>query len=202
MSSRVLRASTKSRCVLCVKGEKEQELKTPNPIPHVLQALAAPKASRQLIKEKPLFSPVSPSTTPPSTGSKPGSSSLAPPPDKKVAPKSSFRRFSDVLQPGGTSANPTLGGKKDLWLVSFNDVVLRCQRTGTTTLPLVSSSSAGSTTGRTHSLPELQGKGKYGTVGRRSVQTKPRNMYKFLKVSTLLLQSTKAARYLFRPFPL
>lgn len=137
--------------------------------------------------EKPLFAAASDATTPPSAGSKATNNSSSTPPSSKtktVNNKSSFRRFSDVLQPGGTSANPTLGGKKDLWLVSFNDVVLRCQRTGTTTLPLATSTPAasGSTTGRTHSLPELQSKGKYNTVGRRSVQTKPRNMYKFLKV--------------------
>lgn len=146
------------------------------------KALAAPKASRQLVDERPLFAAAAASApnTPPGAAGKGGA-----PPTKQVNPKSSFRRFSDVLQPGGTAANPTLGGKKDLWLVAFNDVVLRCQRTGTTTLPLASSTPGpgGSSTGRTHSLPELQSKGKYNTVGRRSVQTKPRNLYKFLKVS-------------------
>jgi len=63
--------------------------------------------------------------------------------------------------------------------VVFNDVVLRCQRTGTTSLPLVAS-----TNSRTTSLPELQGKAKYATTGRRAAHTKPRNMYKFLKIET------------------
>ena len=99
--------------------------------------------------------------------------------------KSSFRRFSDALQSGGSSSNPTLGGKKDLWLVVFNDVVLRCQRTGTTTLPMATSSPASAMpAGKANSLPELQAKAKNSTVGRRNVQTKPRNLYKFLKVQS------------------
>ena len=39
--------------------------------------------------------------------------------------------LSDVLHPGQNS----IGGKKDLWLVVFNDVVLRHQRTGITSPP-------------------------------------------------------------------
>lgn len=97
-----------------------------------------------------------------------------------VRQKSSFRRLSDVLQPN----TPAMGGKKDLWLVVFNDVVLRCQRTGVTTLPLASSPGVG---GRSHSLPELQGKTKPPNVApqRRNLHTKPRNLYKFIKVCQL-----------------
>ncbi|KAF8321624.1 Dbl homology domain-containing protein [Clavulina sp. PMI_390] len=157
-----------------------------------IKALAAPKASRQIVSEKPLFAATAPSKedSASKSGASGGKSTLAPPTDKKVNNKSSFRRFSDVLQPGGTHANPTLGGKKDLWLVKFNDVVLRCQRTGTTTLPITSTIGApGGISGRTHSLPELAAAGKAsksGTTGtgRRTVQTKPRNLYKFLKIET------------------
>lgn len=60
-------------------------------------------------------------------------------------------------------------------MVVFNDVVLRCQRTGTTSLPLVSS-----TNSRTNSLPDMQGKSKYATASGR--HTRPRNLYKFIKV--------------------
>lgn len=132
------------------------------------------------MQERPLVPPTAPPSAPPSSGSRTPKTGS---PAKAVQPKSSFRRLSDVLQPGGTASNPTMGGKKDLWLVSFNDVVLRCQRTGTTTLPLASSPPADGAPGRAHSLPELQSKGKYNTVGRRSVTTKPRNLYKFIKVS-------------------
>jgi hypothetical protein len=31
-------------------------------------------------------------------------------------------------------------------------------------------------------MPEMQGKAKYATTGRRNPQAKPRNLYKFLKV--------------------
>ncbi|KAF8969998.1 hypothetical protein BDZ97DRAFT_1902375 [Flammula alnicola] len=106
----------------------------------------------------------------------PGSPKPSSPPPvnpKAVRGKSSFKRLSDVLQSNG------IGGKKDLWFVIFNDVVLQCQRTGTTSLPLVAS-----TNSRTNSMPELQGKAKYATTGRRNSATKPRNMYKFIKIET------------------
>lgn len=133
-----------------------------------VKQLAIPKPSRLLLEERQIFGSLHDSG--PSKG--PGSS---PPPvvnAKGVKGKTSFRRLSDVL---GTGSG--MGGKKDLWLVVFNDVVLRCQRTGTTSLPLVSGSNS-----RATSLPEMQGKSKYGTTGRRNSHTKPRNLYKFLKV--------------------
>ena len=40
----------------------------------------------------------------------------------------SSKRLSDVVQPEGSNG---IGGETDQWLVVFNDVVLRCQRTGT-----------------------------------------------------------------------
>ena len=75
-----------------------------------------------------------------------------------------------------------MGGKKDLWLVVFDDVILRCQGTGTTPLPLVSS-----TNSRTNSLPDMQGKSKYATSGRRNSHTKPQNLYKFIKVRKVFI---------------
>ncbi|KAF8580887.1 Dbl homology domain-containing protein [Ramaria rubella] len=142
-----------------------------------VKQLAVPKPSRLLVEEKMFVvselgrDPASPPAvktvnTPPPVGA------------KGVKGKSSFRRLSDVLQPGGSTG---VGGKKDLWLVVFNDVVLRCQRTGTTSLPLASTSAGGP---RSNSLPELQGKAKYATTGRRNSHTKPRNLYKFIKIET------------------
>lgn len=97
---------------------------------------------------------------------------------KNVRTKASFKRLSDVLGPSGGKNG--VGGKNDLWLVRFNDVVLRCQRTGTTSLPLAT----GPASSRTNSMPDLgAGKAKYATTGRRASQLKPRNLYKFLKVS-------------------
>lgn len=135
-----------------------------------VKQLAIPKPSRLLLEERQVIvgreGSASASSTP--KGSSPPQVMTM----KNVKGKTSFRRLSDVL---GTGSG--MGGKKDLWLVVFNDVVLRCQRTGTTSLPLVSG-----TNSRTSSLPDMQGKSKYATSGRRNSHTKPRNLYKFLKV--------------------
>ncbi|KAF8522238.1 Dbl-like domain-containing protein [Hysterangium stoloniferum] len=138
-----------------------------------VRQLAIFKPSRLLVEEK-MFNVMDGGRE--FAASPPPKPSSPPPANKNVKGKSSFRRLSDVLQPSGTSG---VGGKKDLWLVVFNDVVLRCQRTGTTSLPLVSA-----TTGvRANSLPDLQGgKSKYATTGRRNSHTKPRNMYKFIRI--------------------
>ena len=131
------------------------------------KTLAVPKPSRVLVEEKPL----NPSLYSPA--SSPGASSKS---ASGVKGKHSFRRFSDVLQPASNSN--TFGKKKDVWLVVFNDVVLRCQRTGVTTLPLATGLNS-----RTNSMPELQGRTKYATTGRRAPQVKARNLYKYLSVS-------------------
>lgn len=132
-----------------------------------VRQLALPKPSRVLVEER----PCNPGSSP-LNGPKPATS---PPPvvnSKGVRGKSSFKRLSDVL------GNSGVGGKKDLWYVVFNDVVLQCQRTGTTSLPI-----AHTATNRVNSLPEMAGKSKYATTGRRNSYTKPRNLYKFLRVS-------------------
>jgi hypothetical protein len=126
-----------------------------------VRQLALPKPSRLLVEERPMLGSTASPSPPPSSGQ-----------SKAVKGKPSFKRLSDVLQ--GSNG---IGGKKDLWLVVFNDVVLRCQRIGQTSLPIVSA-----TTTRTTSLPDLQGKSKYATTGRRHSQTKPRNLYRFIKV--------------------
>ncbi|KIJ68970.1 hypothetical protein HYDPIDRAFT_172480 [Hydnomerulius pinastri MD-312] len=136
-----------------------------------VKQLAIPKPSRLLLEERQLLVHRDGSVSSSPKGSSPPPVMAA----KNVKGKTSFRRLSDVL--GGSSSG--VGGKKDLWLVVFNDVVLRCQRTGTTSLPLVSS-----TNSRTNSLPEMQGKSKYATAGRRNSHTKPRNLYKFIKIET------------------
>jgi hypothetical protein len=132
-----------------------------------VKQLALPKPSRVLVEERLIVQsdpPGKPSSPPPVIGN-----------GKPTKSKSSFKRLSDVLQAGSNG----IGGKRDLWLVVFNDVVLRCQRTGTTSLPL-----GGASNGRANSLPEMQGKAKYATTGRRNSHIRPRNMYKFIKVLT------------------
>lgn len=160
------------------KIQKEERDKTRDVFARIegldkVRQLALPKPSRVLLEERAcslglgsLSSPPKPSSPPPVVSA------------KGVKGKSSFKRLSDVLSSNG------IGGKKDLWFVIFNDVVLQCQRTGTTSLPLVSS-----TNSRTNSLPELQSKAKYATTGRRTSTTKPRNLYKFVKVGIYLYTS-------------
>lgn len=140
-----------------------------------VKQLAVPKPSRLLVEERQILGLNSPNGSP--------QPSSPPPPvnAKAVRGRTSFKRLSDILQSG-----TGIGGRKDLWLVVFNDVVLKCQRTGTTSLPLVAGTGTNS---RTTSLPELQGSGKakYATTGRRNSHTKPRNLYKFLSVSGALI---------------
>ena len=137
--------------------------------------LAVPKPSRMLVEEKPILGmdPASPEGS--RVTSMQPNGYLSPVSAKNVKSKSSLKRLSDVL-PSGSGKNG-VGGRHDLWLVKFNDVVLRCQRTGTTTLPLATGVNQGP--GRSNSLPE---KSKYATTGRRHSQLKPRNLYKFIKV--------------------
>ncbi|KAF8636497.1 hypothetical protein AX17_003312 [Amanita inopinata Kibby_2008] len=157
------------------KIQKEERDKTRDVFARIdgldkVKQLALPKPSRVLVEERP-YNPVS------NLGN--GSPKPSSPPPvfngKGVKGKSSLKRLSDVLSSGSHG----IGGKKDLWHVVFNDVVLLCQRVGSTSLPMVSS-----TNSRTNSLPELQGKAKYATTGRRNSHVKPRNLYKFIKIET------------------
>lgn len=153
------------------KIQKEERDKTRDVFARIegldkVRQLALPKSSRILLEER-------------ACNLLNGSTKFSSPPpvanNKAVRAKSSFKRLSEVLRPDG------FGSKKDLWFVVFNDVVLQCQRTGTTSLPLVST-----TASRTNSLPELQGKAKYATMGRRNPSTNPRNLYKFINVGCFL----------------
>ena len=150
------------------KIQKEERDKTRDVLGRIdglekVKQLTVPKPSRVLVEERMVIQ----------TG--PSGSGMPPPGvnGEGAKGKPSFKRLSDVLQSGSNG----IGGKKDLWLVVFNDVVLRCQRTGTTSLPI-----GGASYGRTNSMPEMQGKAKYATTGRRNPHARPRNLYKFLKV--------------------
>ena len=155
------------------KIQKEERDKTRDVLGRIdgldkVKQLAVPKPSRVLVEERLIMQtgPSGSGTPPPGSGVNGG----------KVKGKPSFKRLSDVWQPGSNG----IGGKKDLWLVVFNDVVLRCQRTGTTSLPI-----GGASYGRANSMPEMQGKSKFATTGRRNLQAKPRNLYKYLRVILL-----------------
>lgn len=156
------------------KIQKEERDKTRDILARIegldkVKQLAAPKPSRVLVEERMLaprdLSDASKPSSPPPVGT-----------TKAVKGKTSFKRLSDVLQNGGSG----VGGKKDMWLVVFSDVVLRCQRTGTTSLPLGSAHAS-----RANSLPE--GKTKYATTGRRNSTARPRNLYKFIKIENWTL---------------
>ena len=90
----------------------------------------------------------------------------------------------DVLRSGGGG----IGSRKDVWLVVFNDVVLRCQRTGLTSLPL----GAAQSPTKTNFLFELQGSSKFDTTSRQNPSTQPRNLYKFIKVSASFFYWTQS----------
>ena len=123
-----------------------------------VKQLAVPKPSRVLVEERMVVQ-----TEPSGSGT----------PSPRV--RSSFKRLGDVLQPKSNG----IGGKKDLWFVVFNDVVLRCQRTGTTSLPI-----GGASYGRADSMPEMQGKMRYASS--RNPRAKLRNLYKFIEVCFLI----------------
>jgi len=156
------------------KIQKEERDKTRDVFARIegldkVRQLALPKPSRILVEER------SCNVGGPMAGSLKPAPSMSPPPvmnAKGVRGKSSFKRLSDVLGSGG------IGGKKDLWYVVFNDVVLQCQRTGITSVPI-----AHTATNRVNSLPDMGSKSKYATTRRRNSYTKPRNLYKFIKVS-------------------
>jgi hypothetical protein len=165
------------------KIQKEERDKTRDILARIegldkVKQLAAPKPSRVLVEERILaprdLSDASKPSSPPPVGT-----------TKAVRGKTSFKRLSDVLQNSGSG----VGGKKDMWLVVFNDVVLRCQRTGTTSLPLGSAQAS-----RANSLPELQGKSKYATTGRRNSTARPRNLYKFIKIENWTLGNSVQPR--------
>ena len=144
------------------KIQKEERDKTRDILARIegmdkVKQLAIPKSSRVLVEERILESSDVVGTT------------------NAVRGETSSKCLSDVLQDGGVG----IEGKEDMWLVVFNDVVLRCQRTGTTSLPLGSAHAL-----TANSQPELQGKSKYATTSRRNSTARPRNLYKFIKAGS------------------
>jgi len=148
--------------------QKEEREKTRDILARIrgldkVRQLATPKPSRVLVEERML-------------NSGPGESSDAKM-IRAVRRKGSFKLSSDVLRSGGRVG---IGSRKDMWLVVFNDVVLHCQRTGLTSLPLGAAHSS-----RANFLSELQGNPRYTTMttNRRNTSARPRNLYKFIKAS-------------------
>ena len=150
------------------KNQKEERDKTLDILARIkgldkVIQFAVPKPSRVLVEERMLN---------PKESSDASKASLPPPAGitRPVKRESSFKLSSDLLRSGGDG----IGSRKDVWLVVFNDVVLRCQRTGITSLPLGAAYSS-----RMTSLSE--GNSKHATTGRRNSSARPRNLYKFVK---------------------
>jgi hypothetical protein len=122
---------------------------------------AIPKPSRVLVEER-MLSPREPSDAKIT---------------RAVGRKGSFRLSSDVLRSGGGNGTDN---RKDVWLVVFNDVVLRCQRIGITSNPL-----GGVHSSKQSFLSERRDVSRSATTtdGRRNSSSRPRNLYKFIKAS-------------------
>ena len=115
-----------------------------------VKLLAVPKSSRVLVEERKLELSDAVGTT------------------KAARGKTSSECLSDLLQ----TSEGGVEGKNDMWLVVFNDVILRCQQTGTTFLPL----------GSAHT-PKANSLHEYPITGRRNSTARPRNLYKFIEAS-------------------
>ena len=75
----------------------------------------------------------------------------------------------------GRRAPNVIGGERDLWLVVFDNVVLRCQRTGTVLLPGWGASWT------TNSTPVTRGTAKAAATVRRQPRSRLGNLYKLLE---------------------
>lgn len=107
---------------------------------------------------------------------------------RAVGRKGSFKLPSDILRSrGGVS----IESRKDVWLVVFNDVVLRCQRIGMTSNPL-----GGAHSSKPSFLSELRDISRYATVtdGHRNSSTRPRNLYKFIKIENWTIDDANQPR--------
>ncbi|KAK0562152.1 hypothetical protein OC861_005473, partial [Tilletia horrida] len=101
---------------------------------------------------------------------------------------------------------PNLGSKRDLWIVRFSDVELRCQRTGTTTLPMVSSAAlqpegsapSNMPTEGEEGVPDFASRSQYSkerlrALRNQTLRAKTRNLYKFVGVQSWKSTAPSAA---------
>ena len=133
------------------------------------------------------------------SGPKMGSNKWNSSPGLKAALRSkrSYRRLSDFLssEDKGSSPSkaPNMGSKKDLWLVRFSDVEIKCQRVGVTALPMVSSAALTTSSGEVNS-PDLvdaevdfarrskESKERLKALRNTTLRAKTRNLYRFISV--------------------
>lgn len=95
--------------------------------------------------------------------------------------KKTVRRLSDMTGMGGNNKDngdkkkkqPSIGSKRDVWLVTFTDVVIRCQRVGVTKLPM-------------QNVLDARGQAPLSMKDNRRravlLSNKERNLYKFSKI--------------------
>ena len=126
--------------------------------------------------------------------------------------KRSYRRLSDFLatdpNKGQTSTKaPNVGSKKDIWVIRFSDVELRCQRVGVTALPMASSAAirpmdehaADTGEGEEDEQPESlakrskDSKERLKALRNTTLRAKTRNLYKFVAVSSWKAAEASAA---------
>ncbi len=111
--------------------------------------------------------------------------------------KRSIRRLSDYISGDASpSKTPSVGGKKDIWLIRFSDVDIRCRRVGVTSLPMVSSAvlqptvdsqaededtydAAGALAKR-----EKESKERLKALRNTTLRAKTRNLYSFIAVQS------------------
>ncbi|SAM62734.1 uncharacterized protein UBRO_03778 [Ustilago bromivora] len=106
--------------------------------------------------------------------------------------KRSYRRLSDLLSSeergGGSSKAPALGSKKDLWVVRFSDVEIKCQRIGVTALPMVSTAAlrdegaAAEIDTSDFTARSKDSRGRLKALRNTTLRAKTRNLYKFVSV--------------------
>jgi len=103
----------------------------------------SPRSNRVLLEETPVWEPIASRRSVSDAGrSLPASttaSSATIATQARLSNKKSARRLSDfVVNLGGEKAakEPTVGSKRDVWRIRFNDVVILCQRVGFTNASL------------------------------------------------------------------
>ena len=86
---------------------------------------------------------------------------------KQKMPKQN-RRLSDMINASDKDRKkpPSVGSKRDIWLIRVSDVTIRCQRVGITTAPL----------GTPLQIDKQKGS------ARRALPAKKRNLYRFIDV--------------------
>lgn len=140
----------------------------------------APRSTRVLISETSVWDPpATPMSSSTSTVSRRAVSDVASHPPvgltsshRNVSALSShsnrsIRRLSELVRSASTASTekaPGLGSKRDLWIIRFSDVTIRCARVGTTDIP------------GGFARSKETGKGKIKKKG------KQRNLYRFLRV--------------------